>query len=125
MGIMKQTRRTRFPEFAVSFVWATAASVMAGDWPAFRGPAGNGIAREDKAPLGWARGKDVRWAVPLPGPGNSSPIVSRGRVFVTCAEDEGKKRNLYCFHRGTGEKLWVQTVAFPTVEPTHRSNPYC
>ena len=48
-----------------------------------------------------------------PGPGNSSPIVSHGRVFVTCAEDEGKKRNLYCFDRRTGEKLWMRTVEFP------------
>lgn len=98
---------------------------MAGDWPAFRGPAGNGIAPEDKAPLHWAPGKNVRWKTPLPGPGNSSPIVSRGRVFVTCAEDAGKKRNLYCFDCRSGEKLWVRTVEFPAVEPTHRSNPYC
>jgi outer membrane protein assembly factor BamB len=102
-----------------------AASALAGDWPAFRGPDGNGIAREDKAPLHWGPEKNVRWKVSLPGPGNSSPIVSRGRVFVTCAEDEGKKRNLYCFDRRSGEKLWVRTVEFPTVEPTHKGNPYC
>jgi outer membrane protein assembly factor BamB len=63
--------------------------------------------------------------VPLPGPGNSSPIVSRGRVFVTCAEDEGRKRNLYCLDRGTGKELWVRTVEYALREPTHRSNPYC
>lgn len=102
-----------------------AASAMAGDWPAFRGPAGNGVAQEDKAPLHWGPGRNVRWKVSLPGPGNSSPIVSRGCVFVTCAEDEGKKRNLCCFDRRTGEKIWVRTVEFPTVEPTHWSNPYC
>src|SRR5262245_22136185 len=101
------------------------ASAMASDWPAFRGPSGNGVAQEDKAPLHWGAGKNVRWKVTLPGPGNGSPIVSRGRVFLTCAEDEGKKRNLYCFDRRTGEKLWVRTVQFPAVEPTHKSNPYC
>jgi len=98
---------------------------MAGDWPAFRGPSGNGVAQENQAPLHWGPGKNVRWKASLPGPGNSSPIVSRGHVFVTCAEDEGKKRNLYCFDRRTGEKLWARTVEFPTIEPTHRSNPYC
>src|SRR6185436_6556579 len=107
------------------FLWTMAISAMAGDWPAFRGPLGNGIAQEDKAPLHWGPGKNVRWQVTLPGPGNSSPIVSHGRVFVTCAEDEGKKRNLYCFDRRTGKELWVRTVAFPIVEPTHKSNPYC
>jgi outer membrane protein assembly factor BamB len=106
-------------------LYVMAASAMAGDWPAFRGPNGNGVAQEDKAPLRWSPDKNVRWKVSLPGPGNSSPIVSRGHVFVTCAEDQGKKRNLYCFDRRTGKQLWVRTVEFPTVEPTHRSNPYC
>jgi len=102
-----------------------ATSAAAGDWPAFRGPSGNGIAQEDKAPLHWSPGKNVRWKAHLPGPGNSSPIVSRGRVFITCAEDEGRKRNLYCFDRRTGEKLWVRTVNHTNAEPTHRTNPYC
>ena len=44
------------------------------------------------------------------------PIVSHGRVFVTCAEDSGKKRSLYCFDRRTGKQLWMQTVEFPIVE---------
>src|ERR1043166_5605531 len=47
------------------------------------------------------------------------------RVFVTCAGDSGKKRNLYCFDRRTGKQLWMQTVEFPIVEPTYPSNPYC
>jgi outer membrane protein assembly factor BamB len=102
-----------------------ATSALAADWPAFRGPSGDGNAAEDKAPLHWGPEKNVRWRVPLPGPGNSSPIVSQGKVFVTCAENEGKKRNLFCFDRRSGEKLWVRTVEYPTVEPTHRTNPYC
>ena len=102
-----------------------AVSASADDWPAFRGPDGNGVSQENKAPLHWGPEKNVLWKAPLPGPGNSSPIVSRGRVFVTCAESEGRKRSLYCFDRRNGERRWVQTVEFPTVEPTHRSNPYC
>ena len=98
---------------------------MAGDWPQFRGPLGNGVASADRAPLHWGPGTNVLWKAMLPGAGNSSPIVSHGRVFVTCAEDAGKKRNLYCFDRRTGAQLWMRTVAFPSVEPTHQSNPYC
>jgi outer membrane protein assembly factor BamB len=122
---MKQSGRTRVRGAWTGLLWTMAACALAGDWPAFRGPAGNGVAQEDKAPLHWGPGKNVRWKASLPGPGNSSPIVSRGRVFITCAENEGKKRNLYCFDQRTGEKLWVRTVELPTVEPTHRSNPYC
>ena len=97
-------------------------ALPAEDWPQFRGPYGNGVAQEDEAPLHWGPAQNVRWKAALPGPGNSSPIASHGRVFVTCAEDAGKKRNLYCFDRRTGKELWVRTVAFPIVEPTHKSN---
>src|SRR5262245_9086861 len=84
-----------------------AASAAAGDWPAFRGPAGNGIASDDRAPVRWDPETNVLWKAPLPGPGNSSPIVSRGHVFVTCAEEAGKKRSLYCFDRRIGKLLWA------------------
>jgi outer membrane protein assembly factor BamB len=122
---MTPTGTTRFGGAWIGALWVLAASTMAGDWPAFRGPKGNGVAQEDKTPLHWGQGKNVRWKTPLPGPGNSSPIVSRGRVFVTCAEDQGRKRNLYCFDRRTGESVWVRTVEFSGLEPTHPSNPYC
>ena len=122
---MSRSARTPLRIAWTGVLVALACSAVADDWPAFRGPAGNGVAHEDKAPLHWSPGKNVRWKAALPGPGNSSPIVSRGRVFVTCAENEGRKRNLYCIDRRTGEKLWVRTVEFTTMEPTHRSNPYC
>lgn len=103
-----------------------AASVAgAGDWPAFRGPDGNGIAREDHAPVQWGPAEHVRWKAALPGPGNSSPIAVVGRVFVTCAEQEGRLRHLYCYDRATGAPLWVRTAEVATVEPTHPTNPYC
>ena len=125
MWIMSRRERAGLLGAWAAVLVAWAAPAAAGDWPAFRGPEGNGVARGDRAPLRWGPGTNVRWKAPLPGPGNSSPIVSRGRVFITCAEDQGKKRNLYCFDRRSGERLWVRTVEFPTVEPTHRTNPYC
>lgn len=99
--------------------------MQASDWPAFRGPDYNGVARNDTAPIHWGPNSNIVWKVPLPGPGNSSPIVSRGRVFITCAEDNGRQRNLYCFDRGNGQSRWMRTVEFTGDEPTHRSNPYC
>ncbi|MCH9034216.1 MAG: PQQ-binding-like beta-propeller repeat protein, partial [Planctomycetes bacterium] len=63
--------------------------------------------------------------MPLPGPGNSSPIVSHGRVFLTCAEETGRKRHLYCFHRASGDPPWRRTVNYPKKMKTHKTNPYC
>jgi outer membrane protein assembly factor BamB len=99
--------------------------VNAADWPAFRGPSGSGIAKDDKVPLHWGPDANIRWKAVLPGPGNSSPIVSNGHVFVTCAQEQGRKRKIYCFDSHSGKELWVRTVQFASVELTHSSNPYC
>ncbi|MGE0758411.1 MAG: PQQ-binding-like beta-propeller repeat protein [Pirellulaceae bacterium] len=68
----------------------------------------------------------MRWKAPLPRPGNGSPIVSHGRVFVTSAEDDkGHRRSLYCFDRHSGKQQWVRTVDYNRDEETHETNPYC
>lgn len=103
---------------------AASLTANAGDFSQYRGPGGMGITGEAKAPLEWSREKNVKWRAELPGPGNSSPIVSNGKVFVTCATDEGRKRSLFCFDRATGKEIWKRTVAFGEVMPTHKTNPY-
>lgn len=97
----------------------------ADDWPQFRGPLGSGAAPDSEAPQEWGPGKNVRWRTPLPGLGNSSPVVSKGRVFVTAAEDKGKQRHLSCLDRATGVVLWTRTVTYALPEPTQQDNPYC
>jgi uncharacterized cupin superfamily protein len=80
VGIVNPSATLRSGGTGVCVLWLTAAWAGAGDWPAFRGPDGSGVAHEIKAPLRWGPGINVLWNVPLPGPDNSSPIVSRGRV---------------------------------------------
>jgi len=97
----------------------------ADEWPSWRGPDGTGISSEKEAPVTWSATENVKWKVPLPFKGNGSPILSGGRVFVTCPEDgEGKRRSLYCFDRTNGKQLWVQTVDYGKKMPTHGTNPH-
>jgi outer membrane protein assembly factor BamB len=110
--------------FCGCILWV-AAFVQGADWPAFRGPQGNGRTAESGFPIEWSPEKNIKWRVPLPGPGNGSPIVVAGKVLVLCAEEEGRKRSTFCFDRITGKTLWKQTVDFPEIEETHRSNPHC
>jgi outer membrane protein assembly factor BamB len=103
-----------------------AAVSHAGDWPAFRGPKGNGISAEKNVPISWGPNENVQWKAELPRSGNGSPIVSNGRVFLTCAEDDkGLKRSLYCFDRSDGKRLWERTIDFDKQMPTHKTNAYC
>jgi len=104
--------------------WSPLASAQ--DWPQWRGPRGDGVAPEQAVRLRWDREQGVRWRTPLARPGNGSPIVVGGRVFVTMAEDEeGKRRSLYCFDRADGAQLWVRTIDFGRAMPTHATNPHC
>lgn len=99
--------------------------LSAGDWPMFRGPNTDGVAVDDSAPTQWSTEKNIQWKAPLPKPGNGSPIVSGGHVFVTSAEDvDGIKRSLYCFNQSSGKQLWVRTVSVDAKMPTHKTNPY-
>ena len=106
-------------------VLATATLARGEDWPVFRGPNGDGISSETELPLHWGPDQNIKWKAPLPAPGNSSPIVSKGRVFLTCATDAGKNRGLYCYDRRNGRPLWSQIVAYDQTDPTHQTNPYC
>jgi outer membrane protein assembly factor BamB len=114
---------TRRPLFVVA-AFLLPLSAAATDWPAFRGPAGNGISPDQGFATTWGPEENIRWKADLPAPGNGSPIVSNGRVFATVAEDHGKKRSLMCFDRVDGKELWTRTVAFDKVMPTHQTNPH-
>ncbi len=104
---------------------AFGSSAFAGNWPAWRGPGGNGISDETGVPLHWSQDENIKWKIPLPGPGNSTPIVWENRVFVTGAREKGTVRALMCFDRGDGSLLWQREVTYEKPEATHDSNPYC
>ena len=107
----------------VCLVLAGGLPAAAADWPAFRGPSGNGIAADATVPTEWDATKNIKWKVKLAAPANSSPIVAAGRVFVTLAQDDGMNRSLYCFDRKDGRELFRTTVEEPVhVRPARHAN---
>ena len=111
--------------FAITLVAFVQCIIChAGDWPSFRGPTGNGISPENALPAEWGSDQNIVWKVALPHPGNGSPIVCNGRVFLTVANEQGTKRSLYCFDRNNGDELWVRDVALDKAMPTHKTNPH-
>ena len=114
------------------YLWTTAlllgmtTAAVAGNWPQWRGPAGNGVAEEQNLPLKWSATENVRWKIPLPSPGNSTPIIWGTRLFLTQSLDgTGRERAVICFRRQDGKELWRRVVRFDGKESTHRENPYC
>ncbi len=104
--------------------WFSDTRVQSADWLGFRGADRRGKAAGTGFPTHWDKKSNIKWSVPLPGPGNGSPIVVGGRVFLVLASDQGRQRSLLCFDRLKGTKLWEQTVSFPNVEETHKTNPH-
>jgi outer membrane protein assembly factor BamB len=105
----------------------TCAGVsVAANWPAWRGPTGDGRSAEKDAPLRWSRTENVRWKAPLPSEGNSTPIIWGDRVFLAQSIDrKGTRRAVLCFDRAVGKLLWQRETPFKDDEPTHATNPYC
>jgi hypothetical protein len=107
---------------AVTLVAVTSVDGLAQDWLRFRGPQGNGVASEsDTLPTEWSPSANLAWKTPLPGPGASSPIIVKGKVFVTCYSGYGLDqespgsiedlvRHLVCVDLQSGEKLWQKDV---------------
>lgn len=73
---------------------ALCAPLAAQEWPQFRGPTGQGLAQATDLPLEWDAVTNVAWKAPVPGLGWSSPVVSRGRVWVTTAVTQGRDLSL-------------------------------
>ena len=67
---------------------AAAATAGADNWPRFRGPNGTGVSADKGVPLTWTDKENLLWKVEIPGVGNSSPVVRKGKLFLlTSAED--------------------------------------
>jgi len=60
------------------------------DWPQWRGPEGNGVAAGATPPTTWDESSNVKWKASLPGFGTSTPVVWKGKIFVTTAIPTGK-----------------------------------
>ena len=98
-------------------------TVHAAQWPAWRGPTGDGVCTEKGLPLKWGAKENVKWRVALPERGNSTPVVWGKRVFVT--QPVNAERMLLCLDRENGRELWRAGVKGAEREPSHGTNPFC
>jgi outer membrane protein assembly factor BamB len=101
-----------------------SAAARAEEWPGWRGPRGDGTSTETGTPWRWSATENVRWKVPVPGKGHSSPVVWGDRLFLTtCLEDKGE-RVLLCLDRARGKTLWRRVVLTAPLEKKHSLNSY-
>jgi outer membrane protein assembly factor BamB len=97
---------------AAAFIVSQAA---AEEWPAFRGPRGDGHAQAAGLPLEWSATRNVAWSVDLPGEGWSSPAIVGGRVYLTAAvksgpDDYDRSLRVLCLETAGGKRVWDTQV---------------
>ena len=104
---------------------AVASSLCAADWPAWRGPTGQGFCDEKNVLLKWSDKENVKWKIPLEHQGNSTPVVWADKIFLTQANQDGVVRSLLCLARADGKLLWRKDIPYSEKEKNWNANWYC
>lgn len=94
--------------FAGVLILNSGKESLADDWPNWRGPRNDGTSTETGLATSWSRTENLKWRLELPGPGPSTPVVWKDRVFLTSAD--GDDLVLLCVNT-TGEILWKKVVS--------------
>ena len=82
--------------------------MRADNWPAWRGPLGNGVSRETGLPVVWNNLNGVAWTTPLPEWGDNTPAIWNDAIFVT--SNVGDKLLLLKLNKQTGAIEWTREV---------------
>ena len=99
-----------------------SSPALAENWPAWRGPRGDGTSLETNLPVHWSAASNVTWKAEVPGTGHASPIVWQDKVFTVSALPDSEERVLLCFDQQTGRLRWQQTVLESPFERKHALN---
>jgi outer membrane protein assembly factor BamB len=97
-------------------------TLLAENWPGWRGPRGDGTSHETQLPNRWNSNENITWKIEIPGLGHASPIVWEDRVFVVSCLPETQERVLICLDRQQGKILWQKTVLTAPLEKKHNLN---
>lgn len=96
---------------------------LAGDWPEFRGPGGQGHAEAANLPLTWSETENVTWKVPIDGLGWSSPTIQGNQIWLTTALDDGKSLRVISLDRASGKELHnVEVFQIESPGSLHKKN---
>src|SRR5215468_2738560 len=91
-------------------------------WSRWRGPSGQGLVGGSGFPDTWSATQNIVWKKPVPGRGNSSPIVWNDRIFLTTAHDGGRRLSVLSYRRSDGATLWETFAPEGRSQSTHNKN---
>jgi outer membrane protein assembly factor BamB len=98
--------RLTFSTLCLAAFLLTTISLRANEnWPGFRG--GPLDAHSDSTGLAteWSESQNIKWKIPLPGEGWSSPVIQNNQIWMTTALDQGHSLRALCVDAQSGKLL--------------------
>ncbi len=94
-------------------------------WFQYRGPEGDGIARQAKPALTWSETNHVRWQTPIHGKGWASPVLWEKQIWIATATEDGRELSVLRVDADTG-KIELDQKLFDVAAPQfcHKFNSY-
>jgi outer membrane protein assembly factor BamB len=93
-------------------VMLASATLLADNWPNWRGPTGNGVSTETGLPSTWSATENVAWKLPLPAFSGSTPIIWGDRIFLNVATSARTgDLELWAIDRNKKDVVWKRPIA--------------
>src|SRR5918992_2671758 len=92
-------------------VLISTTGLISANWPAWRGPAGDGVSPERNLPVKWSPSENIAWKLQLPQWSGATPIIWGDTIFLNVAEADGDQLSLWAVSRGKGEVMWKRTLS--------------
>lgn len=99
-----RVRKVRVPKVLVLLIALTSG--VSANWPAWRGPTGNGVSAERNLPIKWSPTENIAWKLALPQWSGATPIIWGETVFLNVAEADLTNLSLWAVNRGSGHVMW-------------------
>jgi outer membrane protein assembly factor BamB len=90
----------------------STVSLLAVNWPQWRGPSLNGVSPEQNLPATWSATQNVAWKLPLPAFSGSTPIIWDDFVFLNVATERSTGQlELWAVDRTKQSVLWKRPLS--------------
>ncbi len=100
----------RKPGLILSLI-VTAGTMLSANWPAWRGPNGDGVSTEKNLPIKWSPTQNIAWKLALPQWSGATPVIWGDMIFLNVAEADGDALSLWAVNRAKGEVLWKKPLS--------------
>ena len=98
--------------FFAALMGKHAAAEGLPSWSQWRGPAGQGHAPAAKdLPRVWSESENIAWKTPVEGKGWSSPVLDRGRLWLTTAVEQQRQATAANSKTNEPQFLKIQSVS--------------